>query len=170
MALQFKLQLVVVADRDEQVSVDELVVLTKEYERLEHLGLTLAEAKALLLELQRQVLSRQVAAFLASRTPCPSCGRSRGIKDHKTIVFRTLFGKLELASPRLRRCPCRQGGQASSSPLVELLPERTAPELQYLESKWASLVSYGLTVKALRDFLPIDATVNGMSVRRDTRP
>ena len=33
MALRFKLQLVVVAD-DEQVSVDELVVLNKDYERL----------------------------------------------------------------------------------------------------------------------------------------
>lgn len=33
MALRFKLQLVVVAD-DEQVSVDDLVVLNKDYERL----------------------------------------------------------------------------------------------------------------------------------------
>src|ERR687883_204255 len=90
MALQFKLQLVVMTDDHEQVSVDELVVLNKDYQRLEQLGLTLAEAKALLLELQRQVLSRQIAAFLASRTRCASCGS----KDHKTILFRTLFGKL----------------------------------------------------------------------------
>jgi hypothetical protein len=167
MALSLKLQLVVVAD-DEQVFVDDVVVLNKEHERLEHLGLTLAEAKALLLELQHQVLTRQIAAFLASRTPCPSCGRSRGIKDRKTIACRTLFGKLELASPRLRRCPCQHGGQASISPPVELLPERTAPELLYLESKWSSLVSYGLTVKALCDFLPVDTALNPMSVRRDT--
>src|SRR5919198_1007428 len=120
MALQFKLQLVVVTDDDQQVSVNELVVLGKDHERLEQLGLTLAEAKALLLELQRQVLTRQIAAFLTSRTPCPTCGRSRGLKDHKTIAFRTLFGKLELVSPRLRRCPCQHGPQASTSPLVEL--------------------------------------------------
>lgn len=149
MALQFKLQLVVVTNDDQQVSVDELVVLNKDHERPEHLGLTLAEAKALLLELQWQVLNRRLAAFLASRAPCPTCGRRRGVKDHKAIVFRTLFGKLRLASPRLRRCPCQHGGPASSSPLVELLPEHTAPELQYLESKWASLVSDGLTVTAL---------------------
>jgi hypothetical protein len=168
MALRFKLQLVVVAEDDQQVSVDELVVLDKEHDRPEHLGLTLAEAKTLLLELQRQVLSRQVAAFLASRAPCPACGRSRGLKDHKTIVFRILFGKLELASPRLHRCPCRHSGRASSSPLVELLPEHTAPELLYLESKWSSLVSYGLTVKALQDFLPVDTRLNAMSVHRGT--
>ena len=74
MALQFKLQLVVVTDDDQQVSVDELVVLTKDHEQLEHLGLTLAEAKALLVQLQHQILSRQIAAFLAARTPHPSCG------------------------------------------------------------------------------------------------
>jgi len=167
MSLRLKLQLVVVADDDEQVSVDELVVLTKDYEQLEHVGLSLAEAKALLLEVQRQVVGRQIAAFLASRTPCPTCGRRRGIKDHKTIVFRTLFGKLELVSPRLRRCPCQHVAQASMSPLVELLPEHTAPELLYLESKWASLVSYGLTVKALQDFLPVDARLHATAVRRD---
>ena len=54
MALRFKLQLVVVADDDEQVSVDELVLLTKEHERVEQLGLSLAEAKTLLLEVQRR--------------------------------------------------------------------------------------------------------------------
>ena len=96
MALHFKLQLVVTTDDDEQVFVDELVVLSKDYARLEQLGLTLAEVKAFLLQVQHQILSRQIAAFLALHTPCPSCGRSRGIKDRKTIVFRTLFGKLEL--------------------------------------------------------------------------
>jgi hypothetical protein len=63
MGLHFKLQLVVIADDDEQVSVDDLVVLTKEHQRLEQLGLMLAEAKALLLELQHQVVSHQMAAF-----------------------------------------------------------------------------------------------------------
>jgi hypothetical protein len=53
-------------------------------------------------------------------------------------------------------------------PLVELLPEHAAPELLYLESKWASLIPYGLTVAALRDFLPVDARLNATSVRRDT--
>ena len=32
---------------------------------------------------------------------------------------------------------------------------------------WSSLVSYGLTVKALSEFLPVDAALNASSVRRD---
>jgi hypothetical protein len=167
MLMRFKLQLVVMAD-DDEVCIDDLVVLDKQHDRLEHIGLSLAEAKTLLLELQRQVVSRQIAAFLSTRAACPCCGRPRGVKDHKTVVFRTLFGNLELASPRLRRCPCQHDGQLSTSPLVDLLPEHTAPELVYLESKWSSLVSYGLTVEALRDFLPMDAKLSATSVRRNT--
>ena len=127
MALRFKLQLVVVADDDQQVSVDELVVLDKECDRAEQLGLSLQEAKALLLPVQRQVLNCQITAFLASRVSCPTCGRPRGVKDHKTIVFRTAFGKLELASPRLRSCPCQRGGRASTSPLWSCCPSTPHP-------------------------------------------
>jgi hypothetical protein len=133
MVLRFKLRLVVVADDDQPVSVDELVVLDKECDQPEQLGLTLQEAKTLLLAVQRQVLNSQIATFLAARVPCPTCRRPRGVKDHKTIVFRTVFGTLELVSPRLRRCPCQHGGQASTSPLVELLPEHTARQGEHVE-------------------------------------
>jgi hypothetical protein len=167
MSLQFKLQLVIVAE-DGSASTEDLVVLDKEHERLEQLGLTLAEGKQLLREVQRRVLERQVMAFLATQVTCPGCGRKRGTKDHKTLGLRTLFGNVTLESPRLRRC-CRQPGEAASlSPLASLLSERNTPELQYLESRWASLVSYGLTVRALRDFLPVDEHVNITTVRRHT--
>ena len=43
MALHFKLQFVLDTDGDEQVSMDERVVLNKDYERLEQVGLPLAE-------------------------------------------------------------------------------------------------------------------------------
>ena len=42
------------------------------------------------------------------------------------------------------------------SPLAEMLPEHTSPELLFLETKWASLMSYGMTSKLLQDVLPID--------------
>jgi hypothetical protein len=42
--LRFKLQLVVMSD-DQEVCVNDVVVLDKQQERLEHLGLSLAEAK-----------------------------------------------------------------------------------------------------------------------------
>jgi hypothetical protein len=34
-----------------------------------------------------------------------------------------------------------------------------------VETKWASLVSYGLTAQALKDFLPVDETLSVSTVR-----
>jgi hypothetical protein len=44
------------------------------------------------------------------------------------------------------------------------LPERTAPERLYLEAKFASLMSYGLTITLLEEVLPLDS-LNTTSVR-----
>jgi hypothetical protein len=37
-----------------------------------------------------------------------------------------------------------------------------------METKWASLVSYGMTVEALTDFLPLAVTLDVQTVRHDT--
>src|SRR5947209_19642559 len=167
MPVQLKVQLVSVAE-DGSESTEDLLVLTKEHERLEQLGLNLAEGKQLLREVQQRVVQLQATAFLATQTLCPTCGRERSIKDHKTLGLRTLFGKISLDSPRVRQC-CRQAdGPASISPLTKLVSERSTPELQYLQTRWASLVSYGLTVRALHDFLPVDEELNISTVRRTT--
>ena len=51
-----------------------------------------------------------------------------------------LFGKLRLDSPRLYHCGCcSKEERRSFSPLAELLTERTAPELAYLENKFAAM-------------------------------
>jgi len=52
--------------------------------------------------------------------------------------------------------------------LAELLVERTAPELLYLEAKFASLVSYGLSMKLLEEALPIGAGINASTIRNHT--
>jgi Tc toxin complex TcA C-terminal TcB-binding domain/Plasmid pRiA4b ORF-3-like protein len=58
---------------------------------------------------------------------------------------------------------CIEGQRVA--PLAELLPERTTPELLFLESKWAALVAYGLSVKLLQDVLPIDEPLHGVTIR-----
>ena len=86
--------------------------------------------------------------------------------------MRGLYGTLRLGRPRFYRCSC-QGSTAlkackSFGPLAEALPERTLPERLYLESKWASLVSYGVTARLLEDVLPLDGEVNPNGIRRHT--
>jgi hypothetical protein len=56
--------------------------------------------------------------------------------------------------------------QPDFSPLTELFTEHTAPELLYLESRWASLISFGLTAALLKDILPVAGTTNPETVRQ----
>src|SRR5208283_4030181 len=102
-------------------------------------------AKQLLASVQEVVVAEQVRDCLVARVPCPGCGRPRRHKDARTITLRTLFGRLRLESPRWHHCSCQPQEQKTFSPLAEILPERTTPELLYLEAKFAGLVSYGLS-------------------------
>jgi hypothetical protein len=96
------------------------------------------------------------------------CGKTLGLKGHHTRTFRTLFGTVALTSPRLYQCGCQPRKTTTFRPLNALVTEAVAPELLFMETKWASLVSYGLTAQALKDFLPVDATLNGTTVQHHT--
>jgi hypothetical protein len=68
----------------------------------------------------------------------------------------------------VRQCCHHAEEPASVSPLQELISEHSTPEPRYLEARWASLVSYGLTVRMLHDFLPVDEELNISIVQRTT--
>jgi hypothetical protein len=80
-------------------------------------------------------------------------------------VFRTVFGVLSVESPRLYHCSCQAPETTTFGPLATLLPERTTPELLFLETKWAALVSYGLTSTLLQDVLPLDEPLHAVTIR-----
>jgi hypothetical protein len=135
----------------------------------ETLGLTLAEGKAILAELQAAVVAEQVAAHEAAARRCLACGADRGIKGHHPLTCHTAFGTLPLTATRLHRCRCgadpAAGDRASFSPLADLLPGRSTPELIYLETRGGALVSYGLAARILGDVLPMDRPVSPERVR-----
>ncbi len=166
--MKIKVQLVVCDDDGHEETHTDVIVLEKACQRIEQLGLTLAESKQLLKTLQQYLLEQQATAFVRSRACCQACGQALRTKGHHTVTFRTLFGTITLNSPRLRNCRCASHKTTSVSPLVELVSERTAPELLFMETKWASLVSYGLTVAALKDFLPVDELLSVSTVRSNT--
>jgi hypothetical protein len=45
-------------------------------------------------------------------------------------------------------------------PPLSLLTESVAPELLSMEAKWSSLVSCGMSLEALKDFLPLEEDVS----------
>src|SRR5467141_4465089 len=166
--MRVKLQLVMCSDEGQEETVTDVITLDKNHRRIEHLGLTLAEAKQLLSTLQRHLLQQQVDTFLDACTTCPDCGTPLKLKARSRRSFRTLFGTFKLFSPRLERCDCTRRKTSSFRPLAALLTASVAPELLYMEAKWSSLVSYGMSMDALKDFLPLEATLDVKTIRYDT--
>lgn len=105
--------------------------------------------KSLLGRLQRSMIGAQAAEAMARMSVCPECGSGLTVKGHHRLVYRSVFGRLSIDSPRLYQCRCSGSGRRSVSPLARCLRERTSPELQYLQAKFAALRSCGLTVRVL---------------------
>src|SRR5262245_25878887 len=166
--MKLKIQLAVCDDEGHEETFTDIVVLEKACQRLEHLGLTLTDAKQLLTAIQHRLVAQQAATFVATRAQCEHCGATLQIKGHHTRTFRTLFGTVPLTSPRLYHCRCQPRKPTTFRPLNALMTEAVAPEWLFLETKRASLVSYGLTAQALKDLLPVDATLNATTIQNHT--
>ena len=164
--MKVRIQMVIEAEEGEPEQVEEIARLERGSLRPEELGLTLAEAKGLLHGMQQAMVTEQIAEYLEKFRTCPHCGTPRTRKGQHPIAYRTVFGKLNIVSPRLYDCPCQNNGRHSSSLLAELLSTHCAPELLYLETKFASLMSYGLSVKLLTEILPITEEISAASMQR----
>ena len=163
--MHFTIHLRQVDDQGQLIRDEVIHSLEKGIDQLAEIGLGLEEGKSVLAALQRPIVEAQIDGYLRRHGDCPHCRRRLWRKGSYSVAFRTLFGTVTLTSPRLYRCVCRPGKAKTFSPLAALLTENTSPELLYLESKWASLVSFGVTVDLLKDVLPIDRA-NVSTVRR----
>ena len=162
-----KIEIRLKIDAGEVNAIDEDVLeLDKPHDALERIGLSLDEAKDLLGRIQERIVAAQAAAFVEDSRSCRRCGNRLWSKGQRTFRFRTPFGDIPIAGPRLKRCPCNgsEGGE-TFNPLANLFHEHVAPEMLYLETKWASLVSFDATVGLLKDVLPVGATLNAETVR-----
>ena len=172
--MRLRVQVIIEADDDDGDNNDQWPVVHEvaHIERgdlsVDTLGLYLAEAKDLLQRVQTVLIDEQVRTCLTQQVNCPECTRPRAHKDTKRIVVRTLFGTVRLASPRWRHCVCQAQPTRTFCPLAAALPERTTPELLYLESKFAGLVSYGQSARLLAETLPLGRPLHASAVRLHT--
>ena len=166
--MRVKLPLVICHDEGHEDPVTDVITLNKNNQRIEHLGLPLLEAKQLLSTTQRHLLRQPVDAFLDTCSDCPDCGTPLKRKARASRSFRTVFGTGQFSSPRLEHCDCTRRKPSSCRPRSALLTASVAPELLYREAKWSSLVSYGMSLDALKDFLPLEVTRDVKTMRSDT--
>lgn len=164
--MRMTVQITLDAGGGEPVVVREVFALERGPLSGDNLGLRVGEAKDLLAAVQDSMVAAQVDDALAGGVPCPDCGIPRRHKDSRTIVVRTLFGRLRLPSPRWWHCRCAPMPGATFSPLAALVPERTTPELRYLQAKFAALVSFELSSRMLAEVLPLGRRLHATALRR----
>lgn len=133
--MKFRLQLVVKGADGQTTASDELACLERTGLGPATAGLTLDEAKTLLVTCQSRMILAQARDYEHMARPCPECREPRTIKGASTIVLRTLFGALTIPRRRLYHCRCEGSGRSSFSPIAVLFPERSTPELVYLQTR-----------------------------------
>lgn len=81
--MKIKVQVAVESDDGQSKVVQEIAQLERGDLRPEELGLTLAEAKAILASIQRVIAEQQAAEFVARQQRCPGCGQPCHHKGHR---------------------------------------------------------------------------------------
>ena len=104
--MQISVQIVVQTEVDEQANITEIAHFEREGFDAGSLGLQLDEAKALLGRLQHSMIEAQADEAIARISVCPECGSRLTVKGHHRLVYRSVFGRLSIDSPRLYQCPC----------------------------------------------------------------
>ncbi len=136
--MNIKVRVIIESENNDKLITEEISCLHRGDLIPESLGITLNESKELLSKIQQAVVAGQVAEYITEHKHCPVCNDEYHNKGMHEISFKTLFGKLRLSSPRFYDCSCHVRTVKSFSPLAECLPERTSPELLYLQTKWSS--------------------------------
>ena len=134
------------------------------------LGMSLAEGKALLAAAQKHLLNSQCQGIASAHAHCEHCDARLGVKGWHQRQIRTVFGLVEVQSPRVRHCRCAgKAAGASFSPLTQVVPTSMTPELEYLQVKWAAHLSYATATALLSEVLPTADTISVSGVKRRVR-
>jgi hypothetical protein len=121
------------------------------------LGLTLDDGKALLASVQRHLVQGRVAEYSALRRRCPRCRRLRGLKDTRTRWLNSLFGTVEVPTPRFKPCRCAVTARSTLCPASELMPDRCTPEYERVLAKMGAWLPYRRARRFLSEFFPLGA-------------
>ena len=83
-----------------------------------NLGLTLAESKLLLAQVQQQLVAEQANTHATFRPDCGSCGGTCHVKDWQPHRIATLFGEVRLKLPRFLCAGCGCGDVSTSNAVI----------------------------------------------------
>ena len=114
-----------------------------------NLGLTLAEAKLLLAQVQQQVVAAQAHHHAMLRPDCQSCGERYHAKGWRPHRIATLFGEVRVKLPRLACAGCGCGETGLNWPSHC----RSTPGLDELQARLSALMPYRVAADVLQHVL-----------------
>jgi hypothetical protein len=128
------------------------------------LGLTLAESKQLLVQVQHEVVAAQARRHTLFRPDCQSCSGRCHMKGWQPHRIATLFGEVRVKLPRLAcaggGCGEAGGGWPSHC--------RSTPELDQLQARLSALMPYRVAADVMQHLLPIDTGTSPETLRSHT--
>lgn len=134
------------------------------------LGMSLAEGKALLASAQQLMVRTQCEGIAIAHSACKQCSARLSVKGFHRRQIRTVFGRVEVRSPRVRHCRCNgKAAEASFSPLVGVVPTCVTPELEYLQVRWAAHLPFAAATALLSEVLPIADSISVSGIKRRVR-
>ena len=119
------------------------------------LGLSLAEAKAVLAGLQHHLVRAQAEEHCQVRRRCPRCGGQRPLKDRRPRQLRSLFGTVEVRAPRFEPCQCSVALRTILSPVKAIMPDCCTPEYELVLAQFGALLLYRRARALLETFFPL---------------
>ena len=128
------------------------------------LGLTLADAKRLLVGLQQAIVAGQSGDHAAQRPACPRCGAFAMSRTTGSAGVGTPLSPVALRVPQFR-CDKYGGIEAGIG-----WPSRcqSTPEMDQLQAHLCALMTYRTAAEVLEQIFPVDAGNDPETLRRHT--
>lgn len=131
-------------------------------------GLTLAEAKTVLLSLQQEFVGEQLGRYCAARRACPRCTAVRRLHDSHCSEVRTVLGRVSYIRERWKACSCGADKGRYISPLKNYLSQAYTAELKWLHAKLGAMLPYRQALEILSMFLPSSGRDSHVTIRNHT--
>jgi hypothetical protein len=131
-------------------------------------GLTLAEAKTVLLSIQQEFVGEQLNQYCAARRTCLRCRAVRRLHDSHCSEVCTVIGRVSYVRERWKGCACGSDGGRYISPLKNYLRETYTAELKWLYAKLGALLPYRQALEILSLLLPASGRDSHVSIRNRT--
>ncbi len=132
--------------------------------RLDDLGLSLGEGKAIQRGLQEELTQFQTDQAGQQDRKCHDCNRLRGVHDYRSRTVHSLFGLCRVRVPRLRSCACGKTARSGIGSIETLLKGRTTPELERVQAELGSRLSFREAARVLDLFVPAPRPHNHRTV------